>query len=138
VHRLGDTGDTDMGVNSKVVETAYAAFGRGDIPAIIEMLSDDVDWRSPETLPHGGAFQGKGGVMKFFEGIGAAWDTDFGIDIDIVDDLGADAGIGVVRGRGTLRGGGRAEYNAVHIFTVRDGKIVRFREYVDCDQAITR
>ena len=28
-----------------LVQNAYAAFGRGDIPALLQLLSDDVEWR---------------------------------------------------------------------------------------------
>ena len=30
--------------NTKAVQDAYAAFGRGDVPAILASLSDDVVW----------------------------------------------------------------------------------------------
>ena len=29
----------------EVVEAAYAAFGRGDVPAILDLVADTVDWR---------------------------------------------------------------------------------------------
>jgi ketosteroid isomerase-like protein len=39
--------------NVTVVAAAYAAFGRGDVPAILAMMSDDVDWESfgPAAIP---------------------------------------------------------------------------------------
>jgi ketosteroid isomerase-like protein len=30
--------------NSKIVQEMYAAFGRGDVPAILQRLADDVEW----------------------------------------------------------------------------------------------
>jgi hypothetical protein len=90
---------------------------------------------APATLPQGGTFRGKEGVLKFFEGLGASWDP-LGIEIEVIDDLGGDQAIGLVRGSGSRRGGGPAEYGAVHIFTVRDGLVTRFREYVDLDAAL--
>jgi len=35
-----------------------------------------------------------------------------------------------------LRDGGEASYGAVHLFTIADGKVTRFREFVDLDQAL--
>ena len=64
-----------MGANAKLVRDAYAAFGRGDITSVIAMLDENVSWTSPRTLPHGGEFSGPGQVGKFFEGLGAAWDS---------------------------------------------------------------
>ena len=50
-----------------------------------------------------------------------------------LNEAGADQVITVVRLEGTLRSGGAASYGATHVFAVRDGKIVRFREYTDLD-----
>ena len=63
-----------MGANAALVQSAYDAFGRGDIAGVIEMLDDDVDWSAPKTLPHGCVFHGKAGVGEFFQGIGAGRD----------------------------------------------------------------
>jgi hypothetical protein len=125
-----------MGANGELVRGAYAAFGRGDIPAIVELLDGEVEWSSPATLPQGGTFHGRDGVVKFFEGVGGSWET-LSIETEVVDELGANRVIGVVRGSGTLRGGSAAHYGAVHVFDLRDGKIVRFREFVDTDNAIS-
>lgn len=42
--------------NKQIVQTIYAAFGRGDIPAILEQLDDNVDWEygyrnAPDPVP---------------------------------------------------------------------------------------
>jgi ketosteroid isomerase-like protein len=125
-----------MGNNGQVVESAYAAFGRGDIPAVLDALSDDVEWSSPKTLPHGGRFHGKDGVGEFFQGIGARW-SDLSLDIETVRDTGDDLVVGVVQAKGTLRDGGTASYGATHLFTVRSGKVTRFREFTDVGSSIT-
>lgn len=125
---------TDAGNNITVVEQAYAAFGRGDIAALLAMLDDDVEWTSPRTLPHGGEFRGREQVVKFFENIGAAW-APLTLAVDQVDEVG-DLVVGVVRADGIRRGGGAASYGAVHVFRVREGRIASFHEYVDTDGAI--
>jgi uncharacterized protein len=30
--------------NTDVVQQGYEAFGRGDIPAVLDLLTDDVEW----------------------------------------------------------------------------------------------
>ena len=124
-----------MAANREVVERAYAAFGQGDIPALLDLLDEGVEWSSPKTLPQGGSFRGKDGVGTFFAGIGAAWDP-LEVEIEVIDDLGSDLVVGLVHLSGSLRGGGSAEYGAAHVFTVQGNKITRFREYVDADGAI--
>src|SRR4051812_19080526 len=118
-----------MGANAKLVQDAYAAFGRGDIAAVIAMLDEEVEWTSPRTLPHGGDFSGPAQVGKFFEGIGAAWDS-LVLDGESVDEAGGHV-IGVLRADGTRKNGSAQSYGAVHVFGIANGKIRRFREYVD-------
>ncbi len=121
-----------MGTNATIVEGAYAAFARGDIAAVLDLLDDDVEWSSPATLPQGGHFRGKDGVGLFFEGVGAGWSA-LVLDVEFVSEAGASQVIGVVRADGTRRDGGPSGYGAAHVFTLRNGKIVRFREYTDLD-----
>src|SRR5439155_20734723 len=118
-----------MAENAEVVRSAYDAFGRGDIPAILDMLAPDVDWNVPDVLPHGGSFRGPDAVGGFFQGIGERWES---FTVDVGELLtGGDEVATVGRADGTLRGGGPAGYGFAHVFSLGDGRITRFREYVD-------
>ena len=121
-----------MGANAKVVEQAYSAFGKGDIPGLLALIDDDVTWTSPRTLPQGGEYKGKAEVVKFFENIGAAWDG-LSIDVECVGEIGSEIVVGVVRLDGKLRAGKPSGYGSSHVFNVRNGKITGFREYTDLD-----
>ncbi len=59
-----------MADNSEVIGGAYAAFERGDIPALLEMMSEDVEWEVPKPLPTAGSYRGRDGVGEFFAAIG--------------------------------------------------------------------
>ena len=124
-----------MGDNATLVKNAYAAFGRGDVPAVIDLVDEKVDWSSPATLPQGGHFEGKGQVGQFFQGIGDAWES-LSIEVESLSEAGSDLVIGVVHGDGRLKDGTASGYGATHVFTVRDGKIARFREYTDLDEPL--
>jgi len=118
------------------IRGAYAAFGRGDIPAVMSMLEDSVDWRAPDVLPHGGAFEGKDGVGRFFQGIGEKWE-DLRVDAQEFHD--ADGEVVVLgKASGRLRGKGVADYGFAHVFTMAGGKVTRYREYVDPGDALRR
>ena len=58
--------------NLATVKAIYEAFGRGDIEAILERVTDDVDWSTDaaiESAPWYGPKHGKAGVLSFFEGV---------------------------------------------------------------------
>ena len=116
--------------NTELISGLYAAFGRGDIPAILEMLDPDISWHAPLTLPHGGDFSGRDGVGGFFAGLGETWD---GLELELEDLVGSgDRVVALARIQGTLRATGeRTGYASAHCWTIRDGSIVRFDEYVD-------
>jgi ketosteroid isomerase-like protein len=124
-----------VGDDAAVVQAAYEAFGRGDIEAILGMVDPAVEWSAPRTLPQGGQFKGADGVLAFFQGIGGAWDP-LTVEVEAVGAISPGLVAGVVRGAGSLRADGEASYGAVHLFTVEGGRITRFREYVDLDQAL--
>ena len=113
-----------------VINGLYGAFAQGDIPAIVGMVAEDIDWRVPENLPHGGDFHGRDGVMRFFQGLGETWD-DLELELEaLVSD--GDRVLAVASLRGRLRSTGEPSgYKSVHAWTVRDGVPVRFAEYVD-------
>ena len=118
-----------MASGADVVRDAYEAFARGDIPAVLEALGDDVTWDVAEVLVQGGSWQGREGVGQFFQQLGELYE-ELSIDVhDLVD--GGDDVVGVGVGRGKRRGGGPVEYGFAHVFTVSDGKVTRFREYAD-------
>jgi uncharacterized protein len=113
-----------------VVRGIYDAFGRGDFPAILAALEENVDWRVPENLPHGGDRRGRDGVGAFFEGIGENWD---GIAVDIEHTVSSDERVVVLaRIHGKLWATGEETgYTAAHAWTMREGTPVRFDEYVN-------
>src|SRR2546430_17308037 len=58
------------------IETArqmYQAFGRGDVQAILDLVTDDVDWSTDAataSAPRSGPRYGKDGVASFFDATG--------------------------------------------------------------------
>src|SRR5688500_9568958 len=56
--------------NTKIVQDAYAAFGRGDIQALLSVFADDIVWNgvygTGPHVPTSGERRGKGAVAEFF------------------------------------------------------------------------
>ena len=55
-----------MNANADVVHQAYRAFASGDIPALLDLVDDEVAWSAPETLPQGGVFTVRNGKITRF------------------------------------------------------------------------
>src|SRR5579862_8209946 len=126
--------DSDVRVDPlSVVKQLYAAFDRGDLKAVTDSVSEDVVWTQygPQySLPFAGTFHGRAGVSQFFK---------------LVDDTLTDVHAGqreflvsgnrvIVPGweESTVRNtGGHYRVDNVHAFTVVNGKITQFEEYID-------
>ncbi len=123
-------------VNIALVQSLYAAFGRGDIATIINALSPDVDWSvngRRKDYPLLGSWKGSSEVQKFFQGVAEHEEaTDFS-----PQEFFAVEGRVFVLGHYAwkIRKTGRAVASDwVHVFTVRNGKIAAFREFNDTAQ----
>jgi ketosteroid isomerase-like protein len=122
--------------NTQVVKDAYAAFLRGDVAGILNLLTDDVEWEGVKgtegTLPQAGLRRGKAGVARFFQEVDTTTQFDrfepqeFVAQGDTVVAVGVYSGIAKANGQ-------RAGSDWVMVFNMRDGKVARFREF--CDSA---
>ncbi len=129
-------GTNAVTTNVNVVEAAYAAFARGDIGGLLDLVDESVVWISPRTLPQGGEYRGKLAVAKFFENVGAAWEP-LTLEVEQLGEVGDDVVVGVARLDGTRRGGNATGYGSTHVFRIRNGKITSFREYTDLNAPIS-
>jgi len=108
----------------------YAAFGRGDVPAVLSMIDEDIEWHTPENLPHGGDFRGREAVGRFFQGLGESWEN-LEVELDAMIS-GGDRVVALVRAHGRLTATGEESgYSSAHAWTITDGVPVRFDEYVN-------
>jgi ketosteroid isomerase-like protein len=118
--------------NIDILKDSYAAFGRGDLAAILRDVDPNVEWgeTGPKEIPWAGSFRGHDGVKKFFATIDAEAEIhSFGPETFI-----ADGNHVVVLGSEKIsskRTGRTYECNWAHVFTLAGGKIVKFREYTD-------
>ena len=118
--------------NSDIVQGTYEAIGRGDIPALLDLLADDVTWtfQGPSAIPFAGTRHGREGVAEFFTLIGESLDfqefepREFISQGESVVVLGYEHSIVKPTGREL-----RQEW--AHVYTVSDGKIATFRAFED-------
>jgi uncharacterized protein len=122
--------------NIAFVQSLYAAFGRGDIKAVIAGLAPDVDWTvngRQKDFPTLGNWKGQEGVRRFFEGVA---EHEEAIEFTPLEFFAADDRVCVLGHYAwKIRKTGRTVASDwAHIFTVRNGKVVKFREFNDTAQ----
>jgi ketosteroid isomerase-like protein len=120
--------------NTEIVRQTYAAFGRGDIPALLDLLDDAIEWEAvigaAPHVPTAGKRHGKQAVAEFFRVLSETIEfirfepREFIAQGDQVVTLGS------YEGRSKATGRTFAEEWAM-VDTIRNGKVVRFREYVN-------
>ena len=119
--------------NLTLVRSAYEAFARGDVPVLLAAMSADIRWQPAENSPYdrGTPYIGPQEILKnIFQPLTAEWDR-FSVTPERYLQAG-DSVIVELRYGGTYRATGRStRAQAVHIWTVRDGKLAEFRQYVD-------
>jgi ketosteroid isomerase-like protein len=121
-----------MGSNDvDLVQSAYAAIGRGDVASFFATMSDDVDWFETEGLPFGGHYRGPAQVGESVFGPLFADFPDFTVTPQEFIGQGPTVAV-VVHYQGTAsQTQAQLDAAAVHVWDVEDGKIVRFRQFFD-------
>jgi|SRR5271169_4160289 len=117
--------------NVELVKGIYAAFGRGDVPAVLGAFTEDIEWFEAEGMPYGGLHRGPEAVaQKVF---GPITEDVEGFAVTPEELIGSGATVAaVVRYTGTGKATGKAlDVPAVHVWEIRDGKLARFRQFID-------
>ena len=118
--------------NTRLIQQAYENFKNGDISALLDSFSEDIDWHLPEmeNVSFSGKHKGRGGATRFFQSLAEAQDVlsfnpqEFVAQGDKVVVLGDYSW----RVKSTGREFGS---DWVHVWTVRNGKLAGFKEYMD-------
>jgi ketosteroid isomerase-like protein len=125
-----------MGTSADFIKSLYAAFQRGDVPAVLGAFDPQIEWLEAENMlydggnPYIGPMAVAGGVFQR-----VVSDVD---NFAVLPQRYIDGGdVVVVEGRyqGAMKATGTA-LNAqfAHIWRLRDGKVVSFQQYTDTKQ----
>ena len=112
-------------------ESLYRAVAAGDVPTLMSLLDDEVEWTEAAGFPCAGTYCGPQAVLGgVFARLGSEWDgykaepSQFVAEGDEVVSLGTYSG--------TYKATGKSfSARFAHAITVKDNKIVRFEQVVD-------
>jgi uncharacterized protein len=118
--------------NTDVVQQGYEALGRGDIPAILDLLTDDVEWiqQGPSVIPFAGTRHGHEGVAQYFSLLDENLEfeqfepREFVAQGDTVVVVGFERSVSKATGH-------TIEQEWAHVYTLREGRIAKGRFFED-------
>ncbi len=119
--------------NVAVIKSLYDAFAKGDVAAVLAGMSPDIVWRQAENSPYAdrNPYRGPDAIVAgVFARLAGEWDGFSVAMNDLID--GGDRVVALGRYGGAFKGVGRPmNLQAVHVWTLKDGKVVAFQQYVD-------
>ncbi len=122
--------------NVKLIQSMYDAFSRGDVPAVLGVMDPGIVWNEAENNAYadGNPYVGPEAILNgVFARIVSEWDGFKVVPTELLD-----AGDTVVmhgRYNGTYKASGQSiNAQVVHMFKIRNGKVVSFQQYVDTAQ----
>jgi len=118
--------------NVQTVQAAYAAFKRGDIPGVLNTLTDEIEWHTPGEglIPQAGTHSGKDAVRRFFQIIGETMEfANFDPKTFVAQ---GDNVVATGRYDGIVKTTNHHfEAEWAMVFTFKGNKVARFQEYTD-------
>ncbi|MEA5502861.1 nuclear transport factor 2 family protein [Halotia wernerae UHCC 0503] len=119
--------------NVQIVRQVCAAFEQGNIAYLLGALAEDVEWYvvgSQEHLPLAGKYHGRDRVAEIFSMVGQYLELH---QFQAQEFIAQDNQVAVFgQARGLVKLTSRSlEYDWVHVYTLCDRQIIKFREYLD-------
>ena len=120
------------GSNAQIIRKAYDDFATGDVPAVFAVLDARMIWHVPGHSPLSGTYTGHEQIGGFFARTMELSAGTFRIEVHQVladDDL-----VVVLVTVSARRNGASASFPEVHVWRMRNGKVIEFREFQGDEQ----
>ncbi|MCB2052021.1 MAG: nuclear transport factor 2 family protein [Novosphingobium sp.] len=122
---------TNTEANKKVIDQLLEAFSRGDVPALVEMMTDDATWWVSGRIDRLSGTYGRDDFARLVEGAKSAYKTG-ALKIWSTGMVAEGDKVAVEAESHAELLNGRIYSNFYHLLvTVRDGKVASVKEYCD-------
>ena len=123
--------------NVNIIDGIYKAFGTGDMPAVLATMDTGILWNEAEgnALADGNPYKGPEAVLKgVFARLGADHEYFNLTDIQL-HEMSNNQVLATLRYNAKLKkNGALINAQAAHLWTLQDGKVIAFQQYVDTKQ----
>lgn len=120
-----------------IVVAHYHAGAAGDFPGMVKDFADDISWKESAGGSLAGSFVGVDQVVAgVFENINAQWDGFGAVPEFFIADETTGRVAAICNYVGTHKISGKAQHDVrvVHLWTVKNGKIIAFEQICDTAQ----
>ncbi|WP_158857411.1 nuclear transport factor 2 family protein [Lunatibacter salilacus] len=119
--------------NKSIIEGLYKAFATGDIPTVLGMMDSNIVWNEAEgnAYADGNPYKGPDAVLNgVFARIGAEHDY-FNLKDIKLHEMFNNKVLATLRYDAKYKNGGIYDAQVAHFWTLKDGKVIAFQQYVD-------
>lgn len=119
--------------NLEMIQSTYEGSASSNAKHLAEALSEKVEWTEAEGFPYGGTYIGVEAIMEnVFSRLGSEWD-DYKASVNTYHEV-SEKDVIIAEGMysGVYKETGKSfEAEFVHVWQLENGKIVKFKQYVD-------
>jgi uncharacterized protein len=117
----------------QVIHAAYAAYNRGDVGPALDLLHPDVEWHPPPSSLDPHPLRGRDAVREYLAP--NFFEYQHAEPLEVIEQ--GDRVLVVARARARGRGSGiEIDQTTFHLWTIADGRAVRFEAFIDRNQAL--
>jgi len=117
--------------NVELMKSLYQAFAAGDIPGLLQSFDENIEWTEAEGFPYGGTYRGANAIVEnVFMKLGSEWEGFSAVPDEFLDAGDNIVALGHYSGKYNQTGKSM-KVPFAHVWTLRDGKIVKFVQYTD-------
>jgi ketosteroid isomerase-like protein len=118
------------GEDRQALERIYAAWSQGDMTAAIAVFDQDIVLSIDPEIPDGGVYEGLEGIRNYTTHFLSAWET-VTMSAESIREAG-DSYLVKVDQRGIgLDSGAEVGFSYFHVWTFRDGRVIRLESIRD-------
>lgn len=122
--------------NADLVRAIYDRFGRGDVSGVIDLFDENIEWYEAEHVAYsvGAPLVGPQAILDHavaFTRVPEAFE-DFSIEVRRIVDAGDTVLVEArYRSPNVYATGKPLDAQVAHVWDMRDGKVIRWQQYID-------
>src|SRR5438045_191001 len=117
--------------NVEIIKGLYNSFASGDVPAVLGAMAANISWTEAEGFPYAGTYIGPNAILEnVFMKYATEWEGFAAVPDKFIDGGDVVVALGNYSGK-YIKTGKSTSVPFAHVWTLKDGSIVKFVQYTD-------